>query len=979
MIRLPQQCQSQSEFSVLAPCFSEERATATLVAAFVATGQLSLNAQGAIANETVTSSGATLYYDAESGRVQIDNNSFDLETGPLENTSNVPLPSELPERVRQGQALPVDRSRQAPNTVQLTPDVDYIRESLDDVLDLGRDSLTTYTLEEASLELTTQFDLNWRPNSHDYGEGIEAIVIDGEGDETSRESAFVRGDLIRRGPDNEQLPNSTRLNVTYGATDTVNLRVLNLRREGFDPKESGIYFTEDGEFIVEDLQDGGDLDFDDGEYLEISGGRGEAQAVEERREVEREEETTETPLAPRIRQEEEIETDVVRSIQEMDAASNESVERGEIEAPDSTADRLPHSRRVRTEDDEYLVYTQYAAANEVSAGSDGIGLTGQLAPLVNNPNVPPTLLTGNLTFNPFVGNNEAGLTGTIGLTQFLTPTHRQATDGLGNAIVNPNGGSRRLLEPTGLFNNRRLVGYVPAIPDETVLSEAVASVNGIFDLPSDQPMFVAPPDAQQVGRGNAAYTDNVGGLLVEKADGLLLFVPQWTNEGYVQEPLTLAAGEASRLIYALVPQQPGQTLQLGQSYAVSEGADGYQITDGGFTVISADRQPENFVQESDEVYAVEDTLANRTNAVTSIFNGIRGVYAEEFGGVRVPTLDVGLATEADARFWNTLYPLRSVSGIPGHCGYSDTTVSAGFYLGGALTGGLGNREDTITRTDTTMTVSTDELRTRRTTNTFEISRFRRERVVSETTTTTREAGTALFDINERGELTNARFLGGEELSVDIDTQELERSREVIRTEERLIDSDTTEEFQLMDSEVISADESTSVREETHADFAPVQGELALGGVLNFGNTPWTPAANTLRAELFARDTVFGRRNSGRNGASDVGWRTEVVFHPFGEVRREAFQYDRAGNVVPVYRTQALLDVGGKQVMELMTDANGSVVEMPVNDYMLDAAGGLMAQMVGTGQSKGPGVYLRVEDAFDDGESVLFAGGLQFNF
>ena len=53
--------------------------------------------------------------------------------------------------------------------------------------------------------------------------------------------------------------------------------------------------------------------------------------------------------------------------------------------------------------------------------------------------------------------------------------------------------------------------------------------------------------------------------------------------------------------------------------------------------------------------------------------------------------------------------------------------------------------------------------------------------------------------------------------------------------------------------------------------------------------------------------------------------------------------------------------------------------MPVNDYMLDAAGGLMAQMVGTGQSKGPGVYLRVEDAFDDGESVLFAGGLQFNF
>ena len=994
MTRIPQKCQPQTDiqintqintqtnvlYSALKFSSAENCPTAALVAVLVATGTLALggqraNAQTVSIDERLTSSGATLNFDADSGQVQLDVNSFNVQTGPLRNTSNIPLPTVLPESVRQGQPLPVDRSRQAPNTIEITPDINYVRETLDDALDPGRDSVTNYTLDEESLELTTQFDLNWRQGSHDFGEGIEAFVIDENGQETSRESAFVRGDVIRRGPNNELLPDSTRLNVNYGANDTVNLRVLNLRREGFAPRESAIYFTNDGQFIVEDLQNGGDLDFDDGEYLEFFGGRGEAEVVEELREVEREEEVTETPLEPRTRQEEVVETDVVRSIEQMDAVTDEVVERGEIEISDAVSNRIPHSSRARAVNDELLIYAQYIAANEVRAGSDGIGITGQLAPLANNPNVPPTLLTGNLTFNPFVSDNEAGLTGTIGLTQFLTPTHRQATDGLGNAIVNPTGSSRRLLEPTGLFNNRRLVGYVPATTDDPILSDAVSSINGIFDLPGDQPVFVAPPDAQQVGRGNAAYTDNVGGLLIERTDGTRTFVPQWTNEGYAQEPLSLAAGEASRLIYALVPQQPGQALRLGETYAISDGADSYQITEGGFTVISADRHPENFAQEMDEVYAVEDTLPDRNNAVTPEFNGIPGMYAEQFGGVRVPTYDVGLATEADARVGNTLYPLQSPIVNPGQIAYSETTVAAGFYLGGSLTGGLGNREDTIRRTEISMDAEIEELRTTRTVNTFEISRFRVDTVVSETVTTTRQAGTARFDINERGELTNARFLEGEVLSVDVNTQELERSRQFRRGDPVLVSSETTEEFELMDSQIISADESTSTRKETTADFAPVQGELALGGILNFGNTPWTPAANTLRAELFARDTVFGRSSNG----SEIGWRTEVVFHPFGEVRQEAFQYNAAGTAVPVYQTQALLDAGGKQVMETRTDADGNPVEMTVNEFKRDDGGALMAQMVGTGRPQGPGIYLRVEDAFDDGESVLFAGGLQFSF
>jgi len=342
--------------------------------------------------------------------------------------------------------------------------------------------------------------------------------------------------------------------------------------------------------------------------------------------------------------------------------------------------------------------------------------------------------------------------------------------------------------------------------------------------------------------------------------------------------------------------------------------------------------------------------------------------------VRVPTLDVGLATEADARVGNTLYPLRSIAVNPGQGAYAQTTVAAGFYLGGSLTGGLGNREDTTTRIETTMEIQMDELRTRRTVNTFEIPRFRTETVTVKTTTVTRQAGTARFNINERGELTNARFLDGEVLSVNVNTQEITGPHQRTRGEAVLVDSETTEEFELMDSEVISENQSTSTRSETNADFAPVQGELALGGVLNFGNTPWTPAANTLRTELFARDTVFGR-----GGDSDVGWRTEVVFHPFGEVKREAFQYDDAGNVVPVYRTQAMRGADGRQMVETLAGADGRAMEMSVSEFMLDEAGDRMAQMVGTGRPKGPGVYLRLEDTFDDDESLAFEGGVQLSF
>ena len=79
------------------------------------------------------------------------------------------------------------------------------------------------------------------------------------------------------------------------------------------------------------------------------------------------------------------------------------------------------------------------------------------------------------------------------------------------------------------------------------------------------------------------------------------------------------------------------------------------------------------------------------------------------------------------------------------------------------------------------------------------------------------------------------------------------------------------------------------------------------------------------------------------------------------------------------RAAVRLDDSGDQVMELLTDAENRQVEVPVNEFKRDEEGNLIAQTVGTGISRGPGLYVRLEDAFDDGDSALVAGGIQFSF
>ncbi|MEM6450617.1 MAG: hypothetical protein AAF703_09920 [Cyanobacteria bacterium P01_D01_bin.105] len=952
------------------PSSSATKLITKIAALILATGGISVGG-GVVGEQAIAQTDISVNRDPATGSVEIDRNAFEIETGPLTNQSNIPLPGLLPPSTSEGVALPEFVPGQlAPNTVDIRTDFDFIQESFSNQVNQQSGDNVNVTLQRDSVQTTTEFELNYVPNEHNFGEGIEVTVFDANGNVVGTpQTRFVRGDAVTVGPNGETLPTTGNITVEYGIDERVQLRVLNIRSDNAAPTESGVYFTESGGLIAEDLPDGGDLDFDDGEYFEVEGGAGVANGIEESETIEITTRTEAVELEPEIRRDAIVESDTVST--ESDTVTDvlsQEVDYGTIELPDNQTMRLGHAVGARSETGELLVYDRYSSVGQFRAGTDGIGATGQLRPLNSNPNAAPTLLTGDVVIDPFADDNEAILGASVGLTQFLTRTHRNATDVFDNPIVSPD--ESRLLEPTGLFNNRRLVGYVPPRLDDSAQG-TIESTNGIFELPDDRGVVIQPPTAQSsVGPGNAAYTDNVGGLLIEQTDGGVIFVPQWTKEGYEQDSLTLEAGEASRIIYALVPQQVGQDLQLGEVYDVETGGGSYRIADGRFTIIAADQYPDNFFQESSEIYTVEDTLPTIENATTRVFNGIRGLYIEPDGTALVPTVDPNLPEEADARVGNLLSPL----GL-GQLVYPRTTRAAGFYVGGALRGGLGNQRDTTRSVVSTSNIESDVRTVVEQVSVFSTPVNQVTTTQVESTTTTQRDGIATFEIGQSGLLSQVGFEPTNEGTSVTTTRDLATlDPEVQLGVETLVSSDQETRTEVLASRIIEQDVSTVDGSDSYVNAAPVQGELALGGVLNFGNTPWTPAANTLRAELFAQETVFGRSSDD----SDFGWRAELMFYPFGEVSREGFQYDEAGNLVPLYQTEPVME-NGEQVVDLLTAADGTVVGVPVNQFVLDENGDRIPQKVGTGRSKGPGVYVRVEGEFDGDDDTVVNGGLQFTF
>ncbi|EDX84040.1 hypothetical protein S7335_1737 [Synechococcus sp. PCC 7335] len=833
-------------------CFKFFRPTASIksvllhLAVISAIGSIDANAQSALAQ----SAPRNVPIRSDDGSVWVNNNAREIRTGPLRNSSNTPLPASLPTSTAEGVAVDVDMTRLAPNSIEIRPDVSYIEETFNQVVNESGGGLEArYNILRDSLQITTTFELRQAPGHHGYGEGIQVTVISPDGSRSVPQTVYVRGQNVKRGPDGSRLGTMASVEVAYGADDVVELRVLNIRRNFAEPTESAIYFTSNfsddgkvGEFVVEDMQDGGDLDFDDGEYVQGPTGVGSAIATRQINNLTVTTRTERIELPDLIEQtmtlsDVLVEGEPQTTVEEIEIAT----ERGQIEIDDqTTSNLLGHARGVRTDEGEQLVYSRYANAIEARLGSDGLSVTGQTRPLINNPSAPPTLLTGQLRFDPFANNNQAGLVTTVGLTQYLTPTHRRAEDVFGNRLGLADAEASNLLVPTGLFNNRRIVGYVPAVPASTQ-ALPIASTDGIFALPADQAVVIAPPNPQQVGRGNSAYTDNVGGLLIESAEGTLSFVPQWTKDGYIESPTTLAAGKATRIMYALVPQQSGQNLQLGQTYAVTRGAPQHLITDGEFRIISADLQPQDFVQEMTEVYAVEDTVATG-NAVTEEFNGVQGVYAEVFGGERVSTVDVSVAAEVDARLGNALdaiapEPVSELEAL-GQPGYVNVTRAGGLYLGGSLSGGLGNQEDTIFLSRTTTVSAVDQLLQRRTIETFSSSQSHMDTISTEHGTTEENIGRASFMINEAGELTDIEFTPGlDTITVAESYRETHQIGDVEVGPRTQID--VAEDISAVTQPVreISRKQESFLQQESYPNFSAVQGELTFGGVYNFGNTP----------------------------------------------------------------------------------------------------------------------------------------------
>jgi hypothetical protein len=1079
------------------------------------------------------------------GSVRVDNGAFDIRTGTLENDSQIPLPTNLIDGVRQGVAQPVDRSREAPNSVDFNLDVDDLNGQLNE-------AAPGFTLQEESLEMTTQFNLSHRPGSHAYAEGIRVTVKDENGNVKSQETVFVRGDGVTRGPDGQPLPPNAQLNVQYGANDTVTMEVLNVRSNGASESDSGIYFLKNGEFVVEDLQNGGDLDFDDGKYVSIPGGSGAARVQNVTQTVTTRTEVIETPMAPLTRQTTETErrdaTQVTTGTQQRTSRDQvvtegtivdkttavtsgelvtqtpatqvevnrfnrdtvvsrqyQEVQRdrryGQMETPRPQGGVLPHATSATTEDaglqttDEgRLVDDKYNSAREGRLGSDGATLTFQTRPLNSNPAAPPTLLQARINVDPSAGVNQPGLTVTVGAVQFLNPTHRDSTDMFGNLTPNPNPDGPRLVQPTGLWNNTQIVGYVPPTPERTVPGERISSVNGVFHLPSDKGVVIAPPNPNETGRGDSGYTDNVGGLIIERQDGSFSFVPQWTKDGFEQQGIMLQAGEATRVIYALVPQQAGQNLKVGQQYSVTRGANGaYSVSDGGsaFNVISADLHPQNFLFVRNELYAVEDTLRGTPNATIPLFNGVPGVYRQYPGGPFVSTTDIN-----DGFLGNLLQtPDVTIPGQPGQNGYFRTTRTGGLYIRGAFTLGLGNQEDVITTTTTRiqedrkireevqqtrttpgMDTTTTEFRDTHVTTTSTPYQDIAERVTTETdqirttdegyidftrvdqfatprtgvttnstdvTTTVTETRQATFDINAQGRMENLQTesLGtttsqsegpttsltevrlGAEALMSSNTTQGDRVSTGQRTEvtgsttdvqvgesrRQLGDSTSTTESTretgastttfnatgqtVVQEQVLSATElqrqarilsrHTTTERDRYPNFTPVVGEAALGFVYNFGNTPWTPAANTVALELFANGVVLGRVNP---GSSHAGIRAELILNPFGEEQRPAYRVTADGKVEPLFKTRPVLDAQGNQVYTTLVNARGETMQVAVNEFVRDDKGELVQETTGTGRPSGPQFYVRAQYEVplnplsgDERGSANLHGGLRLSF
>lgn len=488
-------------------------------------------------------------------------NAWVFETGERNNTSNIPIPTVFPDSLQERRALPVNRQVLAPDSVNLSANDSYIVNEVE--------NQTSLTVTDYNLNVTV--DLAQVRGSHGFAEGVELTSSDG-----STDQSFIRGEVVRFDSDGNKLDRSSSVSGTFGRGESVDVAFRNIRKNRGPIRESGVHFDSEGVLIVEDLQNGGDLDFNDGEYLENLSAIGIAQ--------------------------------VEGTVSE----TSQTVEKEEYELESRSAiDLLGFMNSTG----EYTDTTRFYAE------SDGtLGVTYQSKPLFNN-RFPTLFNVGART------NFESGVLST-GLNQFLTPAYRiEQSEQLSDSIV--------------LF----------------------------------------PPEIE-AGNGDAAY-NNVGGVLIEKSNGDIYFLVQWTvNDKYEQETY-FSAEEVFSFSSALVPEQEGTSeLVSGQTYKVEFNEELGIYTIGNIRIISQNIQPQNFYSVTDTLLGVEDTFPDSNYSV------------DGFDGTRI----LGTVDYNDA--FNSLQYDRPIETV-------ETIVPNrfGIYVGSSVELGFGETEKTVTTTQTDITTS----------------------------------------------------------------------------------------------------------------------------------------------------------------------------------------------------------------------------------------------------------------------------------
>jgi hypothetical protein len=584
---------------------------------------------------------------------------------------------------------------------------------------------------------------------------------------------------------------------------------------------------------------------------------------------------------------------------------------------------------------------------QLSVGSGGtINFSGSQLLNTDGTNV---FATYDAYLNPNARTGETAFSVGAGV-KVTSPTQTEARDIDGNLIKTQAG--QQLYRPTALGAREVWRDFVP---DQVIPAQRIENSNGVYKIQPNSTAVIDKPNPSQSGRDQSAYTQNVGGVIVRNGDSVS-FVPMWNADGHLQQSTTVNAGNnGAEIVQALVPEQPGQDLQLGKQYPVTKNPDGsYSVGQDNkqFSVIAADTHPENFKATTNpDVFAVEDTLANQPNASkNSIFNGVPGTYYDPISGNMINTNDGNDATTIA----NVNTPEKI---IPGQDGYLQVTggVTVGASLNASLNVGQVENIKT-TRTDTYLNQNNQEKTYRDSTTVNGTLRTEQSGSITTTTVDTFNAteqtvlnpdgslSTNVVDPKKVNSVSNSATDLGPAITSTVDQS--------IFTSSELIDEQNTSQRTLIDS-VIRTDRETELA---------VVGELKAGAFvqLTLKGTPGTPAADTLAIEAYVATRT--------DGTGGVGATAELVLNPFGSKTKPGV--DAHGN--PLYKTKPVLNADGTQ--KYMTVGGKPAA---VNEFDLDQNGNRIPLRIETGESKGPQVYVRGNVDSENGARVEIGGRIRF--